>query len=1158
MTEAAGPQQYPEGSIAAEAWAAAQPATHGQHPASAVAAGRRIEDYDEWQHWEVKSLTPGEQATSARDSAAAWDQVATTQDGVSDMPWFVTACRNDFMYDKQPPPGYSSYRAFLMVVVRPVKRPALGKVEIFIVDSDNATRSPDGFQDAALAPQYAAACLTKLARSVGSRPAEVQFMPLTLGRWTYTSACNLCDALAEATFPTTVVPYCFELPEDAEGSSRKLAVSMVAEGAMWRRFMEVAALMCDDIKEKLMERQPADDHLQGMLQGLTGFERGVPASIAQLRELFAASAEFRAAKPWQSFNCPAVSLEVQPLPHEVHGSLPSVFVMVTDEEHEERGCFIFESQQDLEQSYADMTGFLCRHTCLSFGKPEQCAFRDLDHYAELELMVAKDDELDVFPRWYEVHGPVKKRQAQSVEDEANMWNSAPNLGRWHANSVAMRAIAALWRYDTLPSIMRAKDPVKVTCSDGGECVCTFVHTVPDGGNLQLYFERKNGGRTAVSAGSLLERVLAIDTIRSAISRHLQPASMFRMREVCRGLDVAAGRVLADVLAPQAGEALLYCRALDQFHAKFGAAKVNMRVLSGEYLPDPAQIEALKLQGNRLFKLEKYSAAASVYLEGIQSLGWQITCCPYPNPFDPSSWGDDVPQGSRQWAPPGIWGSQPVRTHLNLLRVLDPNEQIWGNICANSPDAPTFAMSSLRTLLKELWGNLSAALTKIADAMPNDWRVHGYEKMLKGDPSSVLPLGTSFLRRLYTMVLSHAAAAAEQAIACCHLAKPSGWKYELKAAMLYRRLRKEDSVVVDSDRGVMAANAALMMLQHEITDKIQSPSLSQAEKASGRKMVTLVHKAMADMMREDEELLRQSRYQLPDRATCVMSGTPTGPRKSYQMMIKLLANGANSNFHMQRAHGDVPALVLVLNDADTGSNPTTAHGNHRQCQRGHVDGSSVAAAVSALLRAGSDPNHQAPLLTNDMRISALYFCASHGLEVPAQLLIDAGADLDTFNDEFSNPLHVASQTGHPKMVQLLIDAGALINARRPDSGSTPLITAAQKNRADVVALLIAAGAPLEDGVPNGNTALGVAVDKGWVESASLLLEAGANPQASFMYQGRKWTAEENARDELSRSDGPPGCDWRECIRLLQHHTAMRSMHGTPKAAQHVMKWSDEID
>ena len=34
------------------------------------------------------------------------------------------------------------------------------------------------------------------------------------------------------------------------------------------------------------------------------------------------------------------------------------------------------------------------------------------------------------------------------------------------------------------------------------------------------------------------------------------------------------------------------------------------------------------------------------------------------------------------------------------------------------------------------------------------------------------------------------------------------------------------------------------------------------------------------------------------------------------------------------------------------------------------------------------------------------------------------------------------------------------------------------------------------------------------------------------------------DDISRSDGPPDCDWRECIRLLQHHTAMRA-RGTPK-------------
>jgi hypothetical protein len=40
-----------------------------------------------------------------------------------------------------------------------------------------------------------------------------------------------------------------------------------------------------------------------------------------------------------------------------------------------------------------------------------------------------------------------------------------------------------------------------------------------------------------------------------------------------------------------------------------------------------------------------------------------------------------------------------------------------------------------------------------------------------------------------------------------------------------------------------------------------------------------------------------------------------------MMIKLLANGANSNFHMQRAHGDVPHCAVILNAVVDGSTAT---------------------------------------------------------------------------------------------------------------------------------------------------------------------------------------------------------------------------------------------
>eukprot|EP01046_Picozoa_sp_COSAG06_P004866 COSAG06_NODE_210_length_20171_cov_14.683489_10_plen_137_part_00 len=102
----------------------------------------------------------------------------------------------------------------------------------------------------------------------------------------------------------------------------------------------------------------------------------------------------------------------------------------------------------------------------------------------------------------------------------------------------------------------------------------------------------------------------------------------------------------------------------------------------------------------------------------------------------------------------------------------------------------------------------------------------------------------------------------------------------------------------------------------------------------------------------------------------------------------------------------------------------------------------------------------------------------------RLLVDADAELDTLNGDHSNPLHTAAQNGHPTTCEILLDAGAQIDVKRSDSGSTPLITAAMSNRSNVVRLLIERGAALESQCPNGNTALGFAVDKGWKESAQV--------------------------------------------------------------------------
>jgi ankyrin repeat protein len=102
----------------------------------------------------------------------------------------------------------------------------------------------------------------------------------------------------------------------------------------------------------------------------------------------------------------------------------------------------------------------------------------------------------------------------------------------------------------------------------------------------------------------------------------------------------------------------------------------------------------------------------------------------------------------------------------------------------------------------------------------------------------------------------------------------------------------------------------------------------------------------------------------------------------------------------------------------------------------------------------------------------------------RLLVDADAELDALNGDHSNPLHTAAQNGHPTTCEILLDAGAQIDVKRSDSGSTPLITAAMSNRSNVVRLLIERGAALESQCPNGNTALGFAVDKGWKESAQV--------------------------------------------------------------------------
>ena len=69
---------------------------------------------------------------------------------------------------------------------------------------------------------------------------------------------------------------------------------------------------------------------------------------------------------------------------------------------------------------------------------------------------------------------------------------------------------------------------------------------------------------------------------------------------------------------------------------------------------------------------------------------------------------------------------------------------------------------------------------------------------------------------------------------------------------------------------------------------------------------------------------------------------------------------------------------------------------------------------------------------------LYDCSiQNGHTATAQLLIEAGADVNQAVTDGSNAFIFAAQDGHTATAQLLIEAGADVNQAQINNGTTPL-------------------------------------------------------------------------------------------------------------------------
>src|SRR5690606_144539 len=130
--------------------------------------------------------------------------------------------------------------------------------------------------------------------------------------------------------------------------------------------------------------------------------------------------------------------------------------------------------------------------------------------------------------------------------------------------------------------------------------------------------------------------------------------------------------------------------------------------------------------------------------------------------------------------------------------------------------------------------------------------------------------------------------------------------------------------------------------------------------------------------------------------------------------------------------------------------------------------------------------------NRYGVRPLYLACENGSADMVRALLRHGANPNGALPEGETALMTAARTGDVETIEVLIGAGADLNAVEGWRGQTALMWAAAENNAPAVEILLAAGAALDATSADGEfTALKFAVRGGAVEATRALLNAGAD-------------------------------------------------------------------
>ncbi|XP_055535400.1 transient receptor potential cation channel subfamily A member 1 isoform X2 [Wyeomyia smithii] len=178
------------------------------------------------------------------------------------------------------------------------------------------------------------------------------------------------------------------------------------------------------------------------------------------------------------------------------------------------------------------------------------------------------------------------------------------------------------------------------------------------------------------------------------------------------------------------------------------------------------------------------------------------------------------------------------------------------------------------------------------------------------------------------------------------------------------------------------------------------------------------------------------------------------------------------------------LLQLLNEKDkTGCSPL-----HYASREGHIR------SLENLIKLGACIN-----LKNNNNESPLHFAARYGRYNTVRQLLDSEKGTFIINEsdgEGLTPLHIASKEGHTRVVQLLLNRGALLH--RDHNGRNPLHLAAMSGYTQTLELLHSVHSHLLDQVDkDGNTALHLATMENKPNAVVLLLTLGCKLLHNFM-------------------------------------------------------------